>query len=200
MELVVRGCTVAVRLSALEVPAAEPPGRRRAASTASGVVPLRRRLSDLLRTLPHPKRGCDALSAGVIGPGSACAALKARMSAVGAFSCAVLGRERRASSGARGLRVARSGGRSTCVTASRGTCSGLAQAVELSTVHKPSVKPSCAGELAPSVHKEVESGVPSASRRNQPGDARRGRRGHARTHGTPPDERWHVPLKPLVQG
>jgi hypothetical protein len=36
VELVVRGCTIVMRLSALEVPAAEPPGRRRAASTASG--------------------------------------------------------------------------------------------------------------------------------------------------------------------
>ena len=49
-----------------------------------------------------PKRGWNAHSAGAIGPGSACAALRTRTSAVGAFSCAVLGRERCASSGARG--------------------------------------------------------------------------------------------------
>ena len=36
MEPVFRGCTVVVRLSALEVTAAELPGRRRVASTASG--------------------------------------------------------------------------------------------------------------------------------------------------------------------
>ena len=36
MEPVDRGCTVVLRLCALEVPAAEPPGRRRTASTASG--------------------------------------------------------------------------------------------------------------------------------------------------------------------
>ena len=89
-------------------------------------------------------------------PGSSAPAvrlpLKARTSAVGAFSCAVLGRERRASSGARG---ARSGGRFTCVTACRGTCSGLARAVELSTAHNPPLEPICAGEVAPSVHKEA---------------------------------------------
>jgi hypothetical protein len=49
-----------------------------------------------------PKRGWNAHSARATGPGSAFAALKTRTSAVGAFSCAVLGRERRASSGARG--------------------------------------------------------------------------------------------------
>ena len=49
-----------------------------------------------------PKRGWNAHSAGAIGPGSEFAALKARTSAIGAFSRAVLGRERRASSGARG--------------------------------------------------------------------------------------------------
>eukprot|EP00966_Prymnesium_polylepis_P045594 1055854-Prymnesium_polylepis.1 len=59
--------------------------------------------------------------------------------------------------------LARSGGRFTCVTACRGACSDLARAVQLSTAHMPSVKPSCAGEVAPSVHKEVGSGVPSAS-------------------------------------
>ena len=36
MELVFRGCAVMVRLSALKVAADEPPGWRRAASTASG--------------------------------------------------------------------------------------------------------------------------------------------------------------------
>ena len=61
------------------------------------------------------------------------------------------------------VRVARSGSRFTCVTACRGACSGLARAVELSTAQLPSVKPTCAGESAPSVHKEVGSGVPSAS-------------------------------------
>ena len=59
--------------------------------------------------------------------------------------------------------VARSGGRFTCITASRGACSGLARAVELSTARTPSLEPSCTGEIAPSVHEEVESGVLSAS-------------------------------------
>jgi hypothetical protein len=66
------------------------------------VVPSRRRSSDLFRTLPPPKMGWNAHSAGAIGSGSECVTLKVRRSAVGAFSCAILGRERRESSGARG--------------------------------------------------------------------------------------------------
>ena len=53
------------------------------------------------------------------------------------------------------VRMARSGGRFTCVTACRGACSGLARAVELSTAHTPPLEPICAGEVAPSVHKEA---------------------------------------------
>jgi hypothetical protein len=98
VQMAFRDRTVVLPLSALESRAATPPGRQRAASSASGRT-IAGRSSDLIRTLFHPRKGWSAPAAGATGLGGALAALLARGTATVAVFGAAFGRKRRTSSG-----------------------------------------------------------------------------------------------------
>ena len=138
-----RGCTVLVPLSALKARAAEPSGRQRAASSATGRT-IAGRSSDLLRTLFHPRKGVECPH-------------RRRHRARRCFGHALgpWGRRRRRSSSRTQpkqacewfVRRARPGNRYTYVSAHRCACRGVLRAVELSTAHTLSIQPKSAANI-----------------------------------------------------